>query len=91
MFKYTETQPNTNRKKVLVGKLVTHAVLGLIALVLVFGSWTIVGQTEENIVKRVGNLNRNISSGPHFKIPFLESVITMDISVKKIETQASDA
>ena len=76
-------------------KLVTHVVLGIVFGILLlgvlFGSWTIIKPSEEGVVIRMGNINRQMASGFHWKMPWVEKVIHMDVSTKKIEVQASAA
>lgn len=63
--------------------------IGLIVLMLLFGSYTIVSPQEVGIVTRTGSLNRSLSEGLHFKIPFVESVTKMKIQEQKftVDTQ----
>ena len=93
LFNYTKkTEHGTETNAV---KVVVHSILGallvFVTLSLVFGSWTIVAPTEQNVVIRIGKIDRTLESGFHWKLPWFEKVITMDVSTQKIEVQASAA
>ena len=76
-------------------KIIVNSIFGalfvVVALVLVVGSWTVVGPTEQNPVIRIGKMDRTLAPGFHWKLPWFDDVITMDVSVQKIEVQASAA
>lgn len=65
--------------------------VGLIALlvivvVVVFGSIYIVAPEELGVVKRFGKVVRTAAPGPHFKIPFVETVLKPQVTkVHRIE------
>lgn len=81
-------------KNISVGKIVRWSVLGLIGLIgliVIFGSWTIVSPGYEGIVLRLGSINRVLNNGIHFKIPLLESVekITVQTQKEQVETDSA--
>ena len=93
LFNYSKVTNNgteTNTAKVVVHSI-SGALFVFVTLVLIFGSWTIVGPTEQNPVIRIGKMDRSLPSGFHWKLPWFDKVITMDVSVQKIEVQASAA
>lgn len=65
-----------------IPKIVIHSLVGVIALCLIFGSWTIVSPQEKAIVTRLGSINRVLENGFHFKIPIIESVTKMDMQIQ---------
>lgn len=73
-----------NEKQVSVKKVVSYVVLGLVAVIVLFGSWTMVSPQEVGIVTRAGALNRSLSEGFHFKIPIIEGVTKMKIQEQKL-------
>ena len=76
-----------------IPKIVIHAVLGFIALIIVlgllFGSWTIIGAGERGVVLRLGEVNRVLDPGFHGKLPWVETVISLDTRIQKYETKAA--
>lgn len=61
-------------------------ILIVVAVVVVWQSVFIVAPAEEGVVKRFGEVTRTVGPGPHFKIPFLESVLTPRVQeVHRIE------
>lgn len=89
MFNYTKTTDSGTETN--MPKLIGHIILGIAVLVLMLGSWTVIKPAEEGVVIRLGNIDRQMASGFHWKIPLLEKVVHMDVSTKKIEVQASAA
>ena len=68
-------------------------VLGIIALFLVFGSWFIVSPGDVAIKTRMGKLIDSYDSGPHFKLPLIDSIDKFTIRIQRsdIKTQAFTA
>jgi prohibitin 2 len=61
-------------------KKITLSVIGILVLMILFSSFTIVSPSEKVIVVRLGSINRVLDSGLHFKAPFIESSVTLDTS-----------
>ncbi len=74
-----------------LNKLASGLIVGFIALVLVFGSWTIISPGTRGIVIRLGSVNRVLDGGLHFKIPLIESIKDVDVRILKVEVDASAA
>lgn len=93
MFNYTKKTEMGTETNVL--KLVVHVVgfgiLAIVGLIVLFGSWTIIAPDEEGVVIRLGNIDRQFESGFHWKMPWFDQIVKMDVSTKKIEVQASAA
>ncbi len=62
------------------GKLVAFIIGGIFSLIIIFGSFSIVGPQQSGIVVRTGSINRSIDSGMALKFPILESVVKIDMS-----------
>lgn len=80
-----EIDPKKVKKYIIIGLCV------LVPLILAFGSFRTIGAGEIGIVTRFGDVQRTAESGPMFKIPFIEHVITMDTRVQKEEVETSAA
>lgn len=65
-------------------KLVLIGVLVLIGLVAIFSSWTTIDAGERGVILRLGEVERTLEPGPHWKTPFIESVVKVDIRTKTV-------
>lgn len=79
----------------MVGKIIGHVVLALIALVLFFGSWGIVGPGEQGIKVTLGKVSNNtLGQGPYFKMPILTHVYKVSTQTQtdndKLEAASHD-
>lgn len=91
LFNYTKETDDgiiQNTSKIIIHSLI-GAVLAIIGLILIFGSWTIVKAGERGIVIRLGEVNRVLEPGFHFKQPFIESVINLEVRTQKVEIEAT--
>lgn len=70
-------------------KQLKYAGIGIIALVIILGSFTIVQNGNAGVVLRMQSYNRTISSGFHFKLPIIESVVKLSTRVQVYEATAS--
>ena len=68
-------------------------VTGVVALLLLFNSFTTVGAGERGIVfSKINGVQETVKGeGLSFKIPFVEDIITMDVKLQKSETRADAA
>ena len=66
-------------------------VVGVIILILVLGSFTIVGAGHVGVVTRLGAVNRVVDPGMIFKIPLIESVTQMETRTQKEQVDAAAA
>lgn len=77
-----------------VPKIIAHAILGLLALVLIFGSFGTVGAGERGVLTKFGAVVGMKEQGLYFKLPFIEHVIKMDVQTQKeqvdVEAASSD-
>lgn len=67
-----------------VPKIVVHALIAVIALVLLFGSWVVIGPQERGVKVRLGVVQGMLTSGFHFKLPLLDSVTKMDVRTQTL-------
>ena len=75
------------------GKAVFITIFGIVAVVLMFfvSPFTVVDTTEQAVVVRIGELDRTLGEGFHWKTPFIEKVIKFDVTTKKIEVEEISA
>lgn len=78
MFNYIEG------KDLNVGKIIRHAVIGLVFLIFIFGSWGVVGAQERGVKVRLGVVKGVVSPGLYFKLPLIESVVKMDVKTQSL-------
>jgi len=74
-----ENLPSAEQKRIIL-KFVDGVLGAIFALVILFGSFEIIGAGERGVVLRLGAVNRVMVEGLNFKIPLIES--THKISVK---------
>lgn len=60
--------------------IVTSVILGIFALILIFGSFYRVSEQENAVVTMFGSVIRTDTSGLHFKIPIIQKVHKVDIT-----------
>lgn len=58
---------------------VRYAVLGIFALILIFGSFFQIGAEEVGVITRLGKYTRTVESGLNFKLPLLETLIKVPV------------
>jgi len=74
-------------------KIMKRIIISLLVLILIWGSFFVVYPGERSLIFNVvSGLKANVyEEGIHFKIPFLESVVKMNIRTQKQEEAASAA
>lgn len=74
-------------------KGVVQIVLAVIGVIVVFSSFAIVGAGERGVVfsQFEGVKDKILNEGLHFKIPFIEDIIPIDVKVQKSQTDATAA
>lgn len=78
MFNYV----NERGDRLLVGKIIVHAILFILAITFIFGSWGVVGAQERGVKVRLGVVKGVIESGPYLKLPILDKVVKMDVKTQ---------
>src|SRR3990167_2545854 len=72
-----------------VKKIITHIILGIVGLTLVFGSWGVVFPGERGVRIRLGEIIGGVvGEGLYFKIPLIERVVKMNVQTVKHEVDA---
>jgi len=74
-----------------IANYIRIGVIGLIVLLLVFGSFTIVSAGHVGVVTRFGAVNRVVDPGIILKIPLVESVNQMETRTQKEQVDAAAA
>ena len=81
----------TPEKKQQVKLWIKRSILGLIGVIVLFESWSIVPAGKRGVVLRLGAVNRIMNEGIGWKIPLIESVKKLDVRTQKEEIEASAA
>ncbi len=83
--KTVNTYGDTETEKVYnVRKIVTHSVLGLIALIVLFGSFGTVDAGDRGVKLRLGNVVATVEPGLYFKLPFIEKVTSVTVRTQSV-------
>lgn len=72
-------------------KLIALGVLVLVALILFFSSFAMVGAGSVGVVTRFGAVNRVVNPGLNFKIPLIEGIAMMETRTQKEQVDARAA
>jgi regulator of protease activity HflC (stomatin/prohibitin superfamily) len=67
-----------------VGKIVTHAVIGLVVIVLLFSTFGSIGAGEIGIRTRFSKVTGIVEQGLYLKVPFIESVRVLETRTRTI-------
>lgn len=76
---YTDSNGDVN-----VLKLATHITIGLILIVLIFGSFGVIGAGERGIKTRLGAVIGQVDQGFYFKLPLIEKVTKMNVRTQAV-------
>jgi len=75
-----------------LGKILGWAVFGLLALMIVFGSFYTIDAGERGVLLTFGKAQSvSVQPGLHFKIPIAQSVQKMDVRTAKYESEADSS
>ena|SRR3990167_996075 len=66
-------------------KMISHVLLLIAFLIILFGSFRIVSPQERGIVIRLGSIVRSADGGLTFKLPLIEKIVKMDVSTNAIK------
>tara|TARA_Y100000310_G_scaffold320806_1_gene377625 strand:+ start:2085 stop:2912 length:828 start_codon:yes stop_codon:yes gene_type:complete len=73
-----------------IKKFISSIVIGLIALMIIFGSFGTIGAGERGVLLQFGAVqNKVFGEGLYFKIPFVHEVVKIDVKIQKDEVAAS--
>lgn len=73
-----------------VGKIIAHVVTGLVALVLILGSFGQIEAGERGVKTRFGAVVGIVEQGLYFKLPFIEKVHKMNVQTKTVKYELED-
>lgn len=65
-------------------KVIVHSVVGLLALVLFFGSFGTIDAGERGVKTRLGNVVGTIEPGLYFKLPFIEVIRPISVRTQSV-------
>ena len=69
---------------------ISRVVIGVIAMSVIFGSFGTIGAGERGILLQFGAVKDKVfDEGLYFKIPFIQSVVKIDVKMQKDEVPAS--
>ncbi len=74
----------TTRQQVIVMRAVKWGFLGLIALIIIFGSFGTIDAGERGVKVRLGNVVGTVDPGLYFKLPFIEKIKTVDVRTQAV-------
>jgi regulator of protease activity HflC (stomatin/prohibitin superfamily) len=66
------------------GKLAIWIVLGLIALIFIFGSFRIIDAGDRGVKVRLGNVVGTLEPGLYFKLPFIDQIHSIDVRTQGV-------
>lgn len=73
-----------------INKFIPRVILGFAALMIIFGSVGTIGAGERGILLQFGAVKDKVfGEGLYFKIPFVQSVVKIDVKIQKDEVPAS--
>ena len=76
-------------------KMVKRIIIGVVVLIVLFvlaqSSWAIVGAGERGILLQLGNIRGIFEPGLHFKLPFIQNVVMIDVRTQKSEVKVDAA
>jgi regulator of protease activity HflC (stomatin/prohibitin superfamily) len=75
-----------------IGKLISRVAIVFVALIIIFSAFGTIGAGERGILLQFGAVqDRVLGEGLYFKIPFVQSVVKIDVKIQKDEVVASAA
>ena len=78
--------PKKPKKKIGAGKIFTYGTLGIVGFIglgIVGGSWYTVDVGERALVKRFGEVVHTADPGLHFKVPFIDGTVKIEVRTRK--------
>jgi len=75
-----------------IPRIISRISIGLVVLILIFGAFGTVGAGERGVLLQFGAVqDKVLGEGLYFKIPFVHTVVKMDVRIQKDEINASAA
>jgi regulator of protease activity HflC (stomatin/prohibitin superfamily) len=87
MFNYI----NKETYELRVGKIISHAIIAILLLSVVFGSFGTIGAGERGVKTRFNKVVGVVQPGLFMKIPFVEHVVRMDVKTQTINYDKNGA
>jgi len=73
-----------------IKKIISYTVFGIVALVIIFGGFGTIGAGERGVLLQFGAVkDKVLGEGLYFKIPFVQSVVKIDVKTQKDEVPAA--
>lgn len=67
-----------------IPKIVGHAILGLVSLIVIFGSFGTVDAGDRGVKVRLGNVVGIVEPGLYFKLPFVDHIYSIDVRTQGV-------
>ncbi len=95
MFNYKKMKLNPysgkNEMGVNVLKVIVHIVIAIFLLIMFFSSFGTISSSEIGVKTRLNKVVGTVPAGLYFKLPFFESVATIDLKVKTVNYDKNGA
>ena len=84
------TEINQRIKDIKPGKVISRIIIGIFILMFAFGAFGTIGAGERGVLLQFGAVQDKVfDEGLYFKIPFIQTVVKMDVKIQKDEVPAS--
>jgi regulator of protease activity HflC (stomatin/prohibitin superfamily) len=88
MFNYTKITKE-GLTELNIGKIVRDSILAIVILVLLFGSFRIVGAGHRGVMLTLGAVgDKTLGEGIQFKLPIFQKIVILDVRTVKYEAEA---
>jgi prohibitin 2 len=84
-------QQRKNMRSLATGTIVGFAILAVIGLVVLFNSYTVVDTGTRGVLKTFGEVIGVLEEGLHFRMPFVTSIVPVDVKTRRYESNSSAA
>ena len=86
----TTNNMDENIRRLNVNKIIPRVIIAFVALIVISGSFGTIGAGERGILLQFGAVKDKVfGEGLYFKIPFVQSVVKIDVKIQKDEVPAS--
>lgn len=86
MFNYL----TANGEDIRIGKIISHVVLAIVALIVLFGTFGTVDAGERGVKTRFGAVVGTVEQGLYFKLPIIEQIHKMNVQTKSVKYELED-
>jgi regulator of protease activity HflC (stomatin/prohibitin superfamily) len=84
-------QQRKNMRSLMSGTIAGVATLAVIGLMILFNSYTVVDTGTRGVLKTFGEVTGIFEEGLHFRMPFVTSVVPVDVKTRRYESNSSAA